>query len=798
MVNARLVLSMVIIITLILALPTSAKELTWEPHGFFRFVLGYFQGEGLLEQYLSLYDTFGYSYSADLSGIIYNDHTELTYTVKKEVNSDLDGRFRWSNPLFSAQYNQGVKLKFPMIALAFKNNEIDGFEIHNFSEEANLTLFHGQEANFPMTIIVSGLMPGVTKIRLFDYHEPAIPPSGGDIVEYSEVITANGVTLQRNDDYILNYLNSELKLLIPIEMGTKIEAKFQFKPTKKELSPPGETLSGGVFTKKWLDNNLTAFYFKRGNNVNNVGGIAGSYLEGPVSITGEWAISDGQEFDASQAYYLDCQISDEKLEFKYNVSDVAEDFKEMGVNDFNRGLSREVSLTLEATDDIALRLLTNQYTDLEEEQRINSSLRQGTIDYQLTENQSCQFIFQDYEWSFADKNNSKTDIALGYTYQTKPFTLNFGQYLKNPEDRFLKCSLTLGGLDFNTEYKVKEGVFGQEHCLDVVSFLQPFSGWDINSIVEYRQLFTEKQGDLKVIVNSSSLINSELTARGQYVYFTEVKNAGKNQRYNLGLDYEAEKIVSRLNFLRFNAQSKSAESYVQEVNGDARYQLTKRVQLNYLGDLDSYSQKSIIDDSVYLGNQSLVQSLGFNYLWSDSLDTGVKLTHQNYLTWNNQYLNDHWQTIYEHKQGYAYGMNINYQKNTDQVSLDLEYTPDKLDPIYAFSGQVNFMLADFVIDCRSKLEYSVNKAELLTKNYNCALILPKIYRVEPKLTYNYDDKNTTDSIYLAENYQFSLKYAFNEQRSIFLEARKDYVHNCLETEQNVDSLGILTGIEYRF
>lgn len=795
--SARVIVSIIFVLILLLVFPTSAEDWSWEPYGFIRFVIGYFQGEGLIEQYLSINDVFGYSYSADLSGVIFSDHTEMTYSVKKELNTELDWRFRWTNPLFIAQHNPGIKLNFPTIALALKNNEIDGYACQTLGDQSNLTLFHGQEANFPMKIIVAGLMPGMTEIRLFDYHEPAIPPSGGDIVEYSEVITLNGVTLIRQEEYIINYLNSDLKLLIPIEIGAIIEAKFQFKPTKKELSLPGETLSGGVFTKSWLANNLTGFYVRRGEDVSNVGGIAGKYVHGPLSINGEWAISDGQELDSSQAYFLNFQILDERFNFRYNVSDISADFREIGVTNFNRGLSREINLRLAATEDIALELLNNQYTDLGEES-VNSVLRQGTIDYRLAPNQSCQLIFKDYQWSFADKENTKTDVALGYTYETEAITINFGQYLKDPLDRFLKCYLSITGLNLNTEYQVKERDYGKEHQVDLVGFLRPLPGLELNSIVEYRQLFTEKQGDLKVILNSTGMINPQLTARGQYVYFTEVKNSGNNQRYNLTVDHETEKTVSRVSFLRFNNQSETAESYVEEVNGDARFQLNKRVQLNYLGDLDSYSQRSIIDDSVYIGNRSLVQSLGVNYLWNDSLMTGVKLTHQNYLTWNNQYLENDWQTVYDQKEGFAYGMSVNYEKATDQVLLELAYSPDRLDPLYSFSGQVKFNLAELTLNCRSNLEYSVSKADLLRKNYHFALSLPKIYRVEPEFTYNYDDKNTTDSLYRVENYQFSLRYPLKEQQSIFLEVRKDYVNNWLETERNVDSLGVLMGIEYNF
>ena len=120
--NAKVIVSIFLVLVLALSLPTSAKDWRWEPQGYLRFVIGYFQGEGMIERYLAINDLFGYSYSADLSGIIFKDRLEMTYSLTKEPYSDLDWRFRWENPLFTAQHNIGLKSKmskeFPYFALA--------------------------------------------------------------------------------------------------------------------------------------------------------------------------------------------------------------------------------------------------------------------------------------------------------------------------------------------------------------------------------------------------------------------------------------------------------------------------------------------------------------------------------------------------------------------------------------------------------------------------------------------------------------------------------------------------------
>ncbi len=790
-------------------------DIILEQQGNIRLMLGYLSGQGVSEGYGLTFDNLMYSYSLNLSGTAIKDNSNLSYAFSKEVGDDLNWSFHWTNPWFALCYDRDIRLDFPEINLAFTKNAVDGFEFETLEDESSLTLFYGKEAIFPMTIVVRGFMPGTTKIRLFDYYndgvdngDDSIPASGGDIVEYSEIITANGITLKREEDYILNYLNSDLTLLTPLNPETVLEAKFQFKPTKEELSLPTEILQGGVYTQRWLENNLTTFYIKRGDNLIDIGGIAGRYVDGPISIEGEWAISDGKDLEQGHAYYLDMKIMEEKFKADYKISTIDDEFRNLGVSSFAQGLSQEISLDYQCAEDFNLILLHSTYYE-DTDQEVTNSLTQEIIDCQITENQSCQFIVEDLEMNTEDLNKRKTDIALGYTYEKKPFTLSLGQYLIDPDNRFVECSIDLDNLTLGSDYTVAETIKGKEHQLNIVSTLRPIDVIDINTILEYRHLYENLHGDVRLLVNANTFAIPGFSGTGQYVYFTRQKDKAEGNRYILDLNYNKFKNSSyKLYYLRINNNTQTSKSYVQEVQAGASFPVLRKFKLEYSGDLDSYNQETKQDDSVYSGSDIYLQNLTLGYLFNDYLTLNTKLGYKINHTWNNVYQDGEYVTVHTKNNGFVYGIGAAYEKAYNQnFSLEVIYEPVDVDPLVTCYGKIRYPLVGSVLDLNSELGYNLDTQKLGSKS-NLALTLPQMLKIEPKISYQHE--NSLSTPLKMDSFSLELKYKISEKQSIFLQGMRDYKFDLPDAEDSSDdesenppqelinSWGIVMGLEFGF
>ncbi len=570
-----------IIITINAGIYAFFPDLEWEQQGTIDLLSGYNWSEGDTELDLSNQSPgFFYDYSIDLSGSLYNDLVKCSYAFIKEPQAELDWEMYLESPWFTSEYSKGIALNFPQMNLAFKKNKIDGFKLQTANE--NLTVFRGKENYIPMSKKFTVYNPNQNEFSLLEI------PSAGDLLEFSEVIIVNGEVLTRMRDYMINYLNGKLQLLIPLEIGTIIYAKFQFIITNEELAPKGEILQGVILTKRWRENHLTAYYLQRGHNLNLVGGISSEIIRGPFSIKGECAISNFDHSKSALAYDMECRFVDERLDINYQISDIDSDFQEISVNSYNEGFSDQLALNYKLDEIVDFQLKTTSYKVIDEKEILSNKSTTSIVNQQISKNQSYQLIFDMIQREQDEVIKKERDFSLGYMYKSKPLSISAGQSLINTENRFVKAKVNINRFRLSGEYDVKNLWTGKEHNLKLEIKSRPVDIMDFTNFLEYQKPFEAKRGNLRFQLLGNLYPVENLYLNGGYIYFNNPKYDSYTDRYNWQANYNLDYLNCNFNGMKTNIESISAKTDKFEIGCTANINLLDDYQIEYKVNQDNF------------------------------------------------------------------------------------------------------------------------------------------------------------------------------------------------------------------
>ena len=813
----------------------SFEEYNMEQQGQLNIFYSYFitDNEDMLENSNDILGSY-FDYNSNLNGRIF-DHdmdNRLSYRLIKTPGEDqVDWGINLTTPHFSFQKNDDINLDFENIELGFAQSGIDGYEFH--TTERDITIFSGEESYIPMFITIPVIIPGQSKFNLFEcYAEKEIPPSGGDILKYSDVIMVDGKVLKRREDYTINYLSGDVRFNVPLTRGNIIEAKFQFIPTDEDLSISGEKIEGVVFDKQWLESGLTYYNFRRGQDRNRVQGLAANITQGPVTFKGEWATSkqkssdeEGVElppppppvsllskdtiisedetkaFESAEANYIDFRLAEGPITIKYGFNKIQPDFEEIGINSYSIGTEEEFNMTQKIEEDYKLELDYHKKTVEDMGQKTVNSTKKGIFDYKQDDVHTYQIIVREQRWKkdgqFGLEKRRESDIAYGYNYDNNIFNFGYQQYLSNTDDRMVEFGVDNNGFSMGSKYYVQPTFEGQEHKVEGVLNYRPLKGWSINSLLDYNRSFEADKGDLRLINNTRWSLNRNLTTTGQYVFFNVSEHESTQHRYKLGLNYHPGESNSNLEYVKTDLESATAKSSIEEVGLSANIKLHSMLWLNYNGDYESFEQQGKLDETIHDGDSSTVQNLGFDLFATDYIKISPAIKNTLIRTWYNSWSPEGYEMVYDKRTKNAYSLGVEFNDLKRRIVINAEYEPAAIEEVLTAQTNVDFTLWDFKLKGNSNTEYSINQDKALSSVINYNLTLPDIYKIIPSISAKTEYTDKKDHTF-KETYSAKISYNFDEEKSIFIKLHQKTNKNWNNADENYISYGISSGLGLEF
>ena len=776
----------IIIMLIVCTLPAFAvvDYTDWEQTGFIRIGLGY---NWLKNDFFPFFGCgLDWQYIVNLTGRLYRDSNEVNYSIAADGSTTPDIEVSWDNPKFTAQYEKDIRLDFSELSLAFSKNRIDGFQLRTGAKDVNV--FLGKESYIPLTVKREVKSLGRIELELLDI------PSSGDILDYSEVIIVNGEILTRVRDYSINYLSGKLQLFIPLEIGTIVESKFLFVPTNEQLAPEkGQMLAGALLTTRKDENYLSGFYFRRGNNINRVGGVAGQYVDGPFRLKGEVAVSADQTNAQHAAYSLDAQYLGTNLVMNYQQRNISPQFKEIGVNSFTKGNSQVADLTYRVDSNLKLRLEYSRFKiPNEDEEVLVTDTTKGIADYKLSNAQSLQFIVQNKCRQYAGNVASGMDYTAGYTYQTRPLTVSFGQSLKSLDNRYLKLVLDIPRLRINSNYNVELNPDNvKEHRLVADITARPVEKLDLNTYIEYSKPFGPEKGSLRLYNNGNWYPSRAWSFNGGYMYFNNPVYNSANQRYNLMGNYNKETINSNVNLIFDHNESDAARVKNLEMTVNTNMNVFKSYQVNYqilYKHLNEYMKAMGVENQ---NNTDHTQSIGLSHLWRDKylLTTGVSYTTNYYSCMGIGNEN----VTYSLVNGFNYQPDINHLFSFD-AGLENKYHEYSL----AFNSHITAPLGKGKVDYVGKAALSLDNGTLYRSQHKVDCTFPRVGKVTPYLLYNNDYTNQDNQSRCMEDLTLGFKYNWKPKQYLYLQSKYENFHNWKTYTESYKLLGFYAGIEIEY
>lgn len=802
----------------------------WEQHGLIRLNLGYINANGMTNDGtgLHLYRGTGYlyGYAVDIAGRFYKDSNQIEYSVAKDPSRSLDLSFSWDNPIFYAQYDREIGLEIPEIQLAFGKNRIAGFEGHTVDK--SVRVFAGQETYIPISKTFTVNSTGMIKLALL------MDGSSSDILEYSEVIIANGQILTRGRDYEINYLSGEAVLLIPLELNSSISTKFLLIPITERAEATGTHIEGVSLTTRKGENYLSAFYLRRGDNTNRLSGLTGQIATGPFRVQGELAFSADKLNKVFPAYNLDGHYANEKFDVNYQLRNISPGFLEMGVNPNSKGLSQVMNLSYRLASNLKMKLEHSRYiippdddvryeepvsqpgldqtansanalepeSDDETEEPAPVTLitanTKGTLEYQLNKSQFCQVIVQNQSRE-AEQKTSKMDYSLGYTYQTRPITIGVTQSLNEFDNRTLKLILNYPKLRINSNYSVDIS-WDESRTHKVVADIssRPAESIDWNCYIEYADPFGTPRGNVHLLFNSNWTPSNLWSFNGAINYFT---NFNKDipeyymigRRYNLMSNFHKENLSSSINLAYSDSDSQSAQVDDATLTVNSNMQFWKEYQLSHFLEQKFLQEYDVVNHNLLQRTLSNVQTLTLNRLWREKyqLSAGLKFS-GSYITYPG----------YQNFAGaYEGTLGVNYQPALNrQTMLELGGDVKQDEKNLYLNGHFLYPLgAKAKIEYTGRLGYSVNFNRLSKNVHRLDLTLPQYKKFTPSLLYVNEFAHERINLRKQQNLSCKIKYDWKPMQGIFIEGKRDFLYEkSFDKENRQSSLSISIGIEIEY
>lgn len=784
--------------------PLTNSDFFWKQTGVIRYQLGYHwrlsreSGDDVAE---TAHTGLQQQFYIDLNGYLLRPGQDLSYTITLSPDDGLDGQFNWTHPWFTAQYGQGIRLRFPDIKLALANHQIDGFYLQTPNNE--ITAFAGKESYIPQSKRICITTPDENIYYLYDHG------SAGDIVQNSELVLLDGVILTPQRDYSLNYLNGKLKLFVPLMEGMQLEVKYFFVLHNPDLiEARGEYLSGIVFNKNWLENSLSAFYMQRGKDLNKVGGFAGRISTGPLTFEGEWVLSRAAPLESwteeaarvessatnaeymASAYDLRGNFSNDQIRITYELRNIDSTFQEIGVVPYLKGRSNLLDLHLRL-DEGGFQWKTSQYiVETGKEERVNGE-QLGILKCNLAPHHVVQWILQKKDAQWGDEMRSNTDFSIGYIFETRPLTLSLGQSIQTPEHHFAKLKINQTNLVVDGQYTVETLWNGKEHQVNLESTYRPIEGIELNSFLEYKHPFTAKRGNTLLQLNSTWNPTPAWSTTAGYVFSHHSSYHSSNQRYYLMANYQATGRHSNVYLEHSNLDSLSAHSTDTELNWKygmtlfSHYQMNYQIQHNHFVERD----KSLGQD-LQASTQHL-QNLAMQYNINDqsSVCANVGYDRQDLMS------GDSWSNTV----GYSGGVDFRYQFGEERiVLLGAHIRQGGRDAAIGLKSRVQYPIGKGKVDYLGDFSLPLERRGEKKTTLHLQLIGAPLWKVNPELRYEVESSQRGESKRWKEVYSGMFRYHWTEKRSIFLEARREFSANPNEVEENYSRFGLYTGIEILF
>lgn len=828
----------ILIYILIYTLPVGAvvDYTDQEQHGLIRLNLGYLGANGFIRDAtgLQLYQGSGflYGYALDISGRYYRDGNQINYNFAKDPSRSLELSFSWDNPKFFAQYNPEIRLEIPEVQLAFGKNRITGFEAHTMDN--SFKVFAGQETYIPISKTFTVNVTGMIKLALLE------DGSSSDILEYSEVIIANGQILTRGRDYEINYLAGEAVLLIPVEIGSSISTKFLLIPVTERAEAKGTHIEGVSLTTRKEENYLSAFYFRRGENDNRLSGLSGQISSGPFRLQGELAFSADKLNQVFSGYTLDGHYANDKLDMNYQLRNISPGFLEMGVNSNNKGLSQLLDFSYKLSANLKMKIEHSKYIippdeDVRYEEPVMpppinsitnsgnaletgndgegdgdgdgdepapvtvvSGNTKGTLEYQLTKSQFCQVIVQNQSRE-AEQKTSTMDYSLGYTYQTRPLTLGFTQSLNEPDNRTLKLLLNYPKLRINSNYAVDIS-WDESKTHKIVADIssRPAEHIDWNCYVEYADPFGPARGNVHLLFNSNWTPSNLWSFNGAVNYFTNFMKDMPGyfmigRRYNLMSNYHKDSLNSSINLAYNDSDSQSAQTDDATLTVNSNMLFWKEYQLCHFLEQKFMREYDVQNHNLLQQTLSNVQTLTLNRLWREKyqLSAGLKFS-GSYVTYPGY---QNFAGAYEGTLGFNYQPSI-IRQTMIELSGDVKGDEQNV----SLSGHFLYPLgAKAKIDYVGRLGYSIN-LELINKNvHRLDLTLPQYKKFTPSLQFVNEYARERASVRKQQNLTGKIKYDWKPMQGIFIEGKQDFLYEKnFDKETRQTALSISLGIEIEY
>lgn len=773
----------------------AAEISSWEQTGIIRYELGYhwlLSGEtgpanaqtGIQQQYY-----------VDLKGHLVLPRQDLSYALSLTPENGLEGEFLWANPWFKAQYDQGIRLRFSNLKIAFANHEIDGFSFQ--TKDNSVIAFAGNESYIPQSKTILIANPNENIYYLYENG------SAGDIVQQSELILLNGTLLTPQRDYTLNYLNGKLKLFVPLAEGMRIEAKYFFILHNPDLiDARGEFLAGIVLNRSWVENSLSAFYMQRGENLNKVGGIAGRITYGPVTLQGEWALSKAAQtisedksdsapnHEVAAAYDITGSFNHDQIRLTYELRDVNPVFQEIGVVPYLKGKSNLLDLILPLKEG-SFQWKSSEYIVRDGGVEQVASDQMGILKCDLAPHHVAQWIFQKKDTQVGDLVKSDNDFSIGYIFETRPLTVSVGQSIQTPDNRFIKLKVNQANLILDGLYTVETLWNGKEHQLNLESTYRPVQQVELNSFLEYRHPFETQKGNTFLQLNGNWNPTSAWSTSTGYVYSHHSIYQSSNRRYYVMANYQVTGRNSNLYLEHSNLDSPTAHSTDTEMSWNygmtlfSKYQLHYQIQHNHFIETDKTLGQDLQASTEHLQNIVLQYHINDNYTCSAK----AGYNRQDLMNWGS----------WDHTAGTSGGVDFRYRFGEERdIYLGAEFQQGGRDSAIHLNSRVQLPLGKGKVDYLGDFSIPLQRRGETKTTLHLQLTAPTLWKITPELLYESESASRGSWKRLKEVYSGILRYSWTEKRSIVFEVKREYASNPNEPTENYSSFGMYTGIEFEF
>ena len=242
-------------------LPVYALELpesTWSDLSFYgklNLFTSYAAVSGNTSNFLSengISPEFGLNYTVELGIEGALDSFDLKSSLIYSSNAKPDFTLNLENQDWHIQY-QPFTLRIPTLKSIFSTQNLTGLSIAR--KDQTFYLFYGtklyETRNWSFTVKDEKKL----SYTLFE-------STKGDVVENSEMVFLQGTLLKRYEEYKFNYLSGEIKFLIPLRAGSKLEIKYNYLPTGKKVK---DSLTGIYYQYNLNHSYFGFFYFDETN-----------------------------------------------------------------------------------------------------------------------------------------------------------------------------------------------------------------------------------------------------------------------------------------------------------------------------------------------------------------------------------------------------------------------------------------------------------------------------------------------------------------------------------------------------